>query len=637
MAEPQVQWVAPASLWSAYANAGVPEQRDRFRLPHILRFATDAFMNEFTGLLQNEPERLGEWLVQPETWQGPSAAPRPIAQLPPLVRRLERLRLATAAPLSGNTSTLLAGGSTVESDGAPLKLYQPGHLRYYLVTACLVCRLPGLPDRAIDFGAGERTTYVVRRLRPKIGADGSAVLPQAFDLSTCDEYAFVAGSRWVKADAGTLASGEEQLPMFGVTHLEKDGRKRRVLAAPIPVGKRETYLGASAARLLPDATPPAPVDPRKALLLRTVTDPWRSVIEQERKARDGFDAAGPSGISGANGAKQAAARTAALRIATDQATWLSWLLLLDFGDFLEKYVGDVWAVVSGAAAEASLDDDDPAKALYLAMKAATFTEGGVTRSLVQALADIRPWRSKLETETMPYSTATPPPAGKFPDWRFLLHSTVLASLVNPPAGTPSLDDWVVAAFPAQPPARTPPRPLAAAMTAVDAREPGWFIIRCVFERPNCVPLTAPLLSEPTEPFQMAAFFDPDAPARPIRINLPMDTSAAGLRKFDRNTAFMVSDVLCGQMKRMGNLTLGDLVLSVLPWPLHKDLPVDDSGACADSGGTEFGMVCSLSIPIITICALILLMIIVNLLDIIFRWIPFFIMCFPLPRFKAKGA
>jgi hypothetical protein len=47
------------------------------------------------------------------------------------------------------------------------------------------------------------------------------------------------------------------------------------------------------------------------------------------------------------------------------------------------------------------------------------------------------------------------------------------------------------------------------------------------------------------------------------------------------------------------------------------------------------MICTLSIPIITICALILLMIIVNLLDIIFRWIPYLIMCFPLPGFKAK--
>jgi hypothetical protein len=40
----------------------------------------------------------------------------------------------------------------------------------------------------------------------------------------------------------------------------------------------------------------------------------------------------------------------------------------------------------------------------------------------------------------------------------------------------------------------------------------------------------------------------------------------------------------------------------------------------------------MSIPIITICALILLMIIVQLLNIIFWWLPFFRICLPVgPR------
>jgi len=145
-----------------------------------------------------------------------------------------------------------------------------------------------------------------------------------------------------------------------------------------------------------------------------------------------------------------------------------------------------------------------------------------------------------------------------------------------------------------------------------------------------------VISEPTAPFLMAGFFDPDAPARPLRINLPMDTTPAGLRKFDKNTAFMISDVLCSQIDRAKGMGLGDLVRSVLPWPLHKDLDIPDTGPC-EKDGTSFGMICSLSIPIITICALILLMIIVSLLDIIFRWVPFFIMCLPLPKFSGKQA
>ncbi|HWS56478.1 MAG TPA: hypothetical protein VN228_20235, partial [Pyrinomonadaceae bacterium] len=123
-----------------------------------------------------------------------------------------------------------------------------------------------------------------------------------------------------------------------------------------------------------------------------------------------------------------------------------------------------------------------------------------------------------------------------------------------------------------------------------------------------------------------------------RIALPIDTTPAGLRKFDKNTVFMISDALCGQIQRMRGITFGDLVLSVLPWPFHKDLSakVGKMGPCKTGAGVELGMMCTLSIPIITICALLLLMIIVILFDFIFKWVPLFIMCFPLPKFKAKG-
>jgi hypothetical protein len=164
---------------------------------------------------------------------------------------------------------------------------------------------------------------------------------------------------------------------------------------------------------------------------------------------------------------------------------------------------------------------------------------------------------------------------------------------------------------------------------------GWFVIRCVYERPGCAPLHHIVTSAPTEPFQMAGFFDPDAPARPIRIGLPLDTTPAGLRKFDKNTAFVISDTLCGQMRRFRGITLADLVLSVLPWPLHKDLPVADNGPCKTDVGLSLGMICSLSIPIVTICAFILLTIMVSLLDFVFRWLPYFVICFPIPGLKAK--
>ena len=185
---------------------------------------------------------------------------------------------------------------------------------------------------------------------------------------------------------------------------------------------------------------------------------------------------------------------------------------------------------------------------------------------------------------------------------------------------------VVRALPVEDGAPAPAPPLAS-QPVLDTRE-GKFV----------GPLDPPVLSGPTAAFQMAGFFDPDAPARPIRIALPIDTTPAGLRKFDKNTVFMISDALCGQIQRMRGITFGDLVLSVLPWPFHKDLSskVPKMGPCKTGGGVELGMMCTLSIPIITICALILLMIIVLLFDFIFKWIPLFIMCFPLPKFKAKS-
>lgn len=165
--------------------------------------------------------------------------------------------------------------------------------------------------------------------------------------------------------------------------------------------------------------------------------------------------------------------------------------------------------------------------------------------------------------------------------------------------------------------------------------PPRYVIRFVHQRCDCGPLHPPLISAPSEVFELAGFFDPEAPMRPIRIALPFDTSPGGLRKFGKNSAFIMSDLLCGQMKRVRRLGFGDLVLSVLPWPFHKDLDLSASGPCNDAG-RNFGTICSLSIPIITIVAFILLIVIATLLDLIFRWLPFLIACFPVPGLKGKN-
>jgi hypothetical protein len=194
-------------------------------------------------------------------------------------------------------------------------------------------------------------------------------------------------------------------------------------------------------------------------------------------------------------------------------------------------------------------------------------------------------------------------------------------------------------------ATTPAPPIPFAVQLRDAMksdfdrggDTSWFLIRCAYVRCDCGPLEPTVLSVPSQKFQLASFFDYDAPARPIRIALPIDTTAAGLRKHQKNTAFMLSDSLCGQVNRLKGLGFVDLVLSVLPWPFHKDLDIGSDGLGPCTNGVNFGMICSLSIPIITICALILLFMIVLVLDLIFHWIPWFIICFPLLGFKAKKA
>jgi hypothetical protein len=332
----------------------------------------------------------------------------------------------------------------------------------------------------------------------------------------------------------------------------------------------------------------------------------------------------------------------------------SWYVLLDFATFLEQHVNDVWtALVDNTTPSAT-----PLRNVVLAIRGATLPGSipsfGMTKpaNLRDALVATPVFRERLELATGGFSVKAP--SADWPNFFFPLADAQYGgpepavTLPALPSGTPALKsyqtvlrkisalrDLIGLALPATPTAPVPDMPLAA-QPVMAPDETAVFVIRCVFERPECGPLDPPLLSVPSRPFELAAFFDAEAPARPIRISLPVDTSPAGLRRSPKNTAFMVSDMLCGQINRAKGLGLIDLVLSVLPFPLHKGLDSGGPTPCKTDTGASLGMICSLSIPIITICALILLIIMVSLLDIIFRWMPYFIFCFPLPKFNAKA-
>jgi hypothetical protein len=147
---------------------------------------------------------------------------------------------------------------------------------------------------------------------------------------------------------------------------------------------------------------------------------------------------------------------------------------------------------------------------------------------------------------------------------------------------------------------------------LDPRGAARYVLRCVYMRPQCGPLQPDVVSPPTEDFAIADFFDFDAPARDIQIVLPADTTLRDLRKFRNNVRFVISDQLRQQMSRISPL---------------KDLA---DGKLAQGEPLSLGWICSFSIPIITIVALILLFVVLSLLNIIFWWLPFVRICLPLP-------
>jgi len=625
--EAHVEWTMATPLWTLTGDPQHAGDRRTFRTPTILRFAKDSFMDDFNTLLNTDPHRLSEYIAMPEKWNSPPNEPAAPVPQNGMVLVLQRARQAAVRKLQSR-GTRVIGHLPSAPAGNVLKLYQPAHGRYYLVATSLVCRMLGLPDRRIDAGAQERATFVLRLLQPHANAD-----PKNPDPLNCDESALVNGAWQQVANPDMFVQGEEQHPLFPTVYQEDDKRRRRVLAGMVPVGDRERLL--QAVRPIPggQTAPPASALPPLAegppatsangtlqmLLKSQVIGPlhiMQQIADEAYKAtKDDRGGHTPAGdeithiIDAAN-----------LRLQT-----ISWYVLLDLAKYLESNVQGVSDVVLGKASPSTLSG--AGQTLWNTL---TNTRYLSTR-LADALKQAYEASPLLENVKTPYSLNSP-------DWPSLRFQFYTAAASGTQGLAPALDRGTfetqlvqaLQSSSANPP--LPPRSTAQAYSNPEGTV--WFTIRCVLERPNCGDLTPPLVSEPTAAFQLAAFFDPDAPARPIRIGLPVDTTPAGLRKFDKNTAFVMSDTLCGQVAKMSGMTFADLIMSVLPFPLHKDLSTGDMTPCG-SGGTPFGMVCSFSIPIITIVALILLLIFVKLLDIIFFWMPFFQICLPLPNFSAK--
>ncbi|HEX8409384.1 MAG TPA: hypothetical protein VF883_11000 [Thermoanaerobaculia bacterium] len=609
--EQHIEWTSPAALWDHFNGPTDASQRRVFRTPAILRFATDEFMESFIGTVQTDPHAIGDLLAVPETWKQPAADAAPARPKTGLRGTLERARIAAVRKVEARQGTVRALPWNAAVDERPLKLYQPAHQRYYLVTAALVCRTLGLPDRTVDSTKQEKASFVVRMLEPLQGT--SSINP---DPLQCNEYALV-GDAWVRVDdPTTIADGEVRQPLSPLTYDEIDGRKRRMFNGMIPVAKREALMAAKLSGPAPGPTT-KPLDPRQWMLKTQVIGPWSNLEDVAKLALQQTTLV--AGASGDQIDARNAGKAATLRTANEQIQTVSWYILLDLDQWLHDNAKPVWNAIT---AQSSGKLSGTKLAAYEALD---------SRGLIEPLLDIRAHREQLETVKSVYRAST---AEDWPDvdFQFITATEGGATGLTGTSTRTAVENALAAALDAQLPSALPARSVSQVSATVH-RSP-WFAVRCVFERPNCGALVKPVVSDPTAAFQMASFFDPDAPARPIRVPMPADTTPAGLRKFDKNTAFVLSDVLCGQVSAIRGLSFGDLIMSVLPWPLHKDLGISPKPCPADGGEPE-GMVCSFSIPIITICALILLMLIVKLLDIIFFWMPFFQICLPVPKFDAK--
>jgi hypothetical protein len=108
---------------------------------------------------------------------------------------------------------------------------------------------------------------------------------------------------------------------------------------------------------------------------------------------------------------------------------------------------------------------------------------------------------------------------------------------------------------------------------------------------------------------MASFFDAEAPGRDINITMP----GVSLKDF-RDSSQSATMVFTTELSKQAG----------------KIQEEASKGLGADTQPIDLGRLCSLSIPIITICALVLLLVIVVVLNIVFWWLPFFKICFPLP-------
>ena len=532
MVENQVEWTTAAPLLSTFLEKEDVQQVSK---PALLRFKSDTFMEELIGLLQTDPQQIAGLIAQPESFRAPLAGEGPDWQAPP---------------------------------PEMLKLYQPIHGFFYLVTASLVCHMPGLPDRVVNMQT-QKVGFVLRR----IGSDGNEMAWISDPTKTPAQ-----SKSWLPLSPGPdnfkmVAPHEELLPLFPL-NFTVEGRKRRLLTGLVPTSSREIFQAAPQASLFPAEDDPDLINervrkhPRLEEVETQVVEPLTKLKSYQQTASD------------------------------TQVLEASQFILLDFALFLLKNLPTLWLALLDPALPAPGDNTS---ALYALLK--TPIDGGpITWQLALQQALIS--KSQIVNGGPPVLPFNLQKSNIDPSALHTALETAIGPYVSLPSGSPESK------------ASSADASAVPEMPKLDPSGNTRYVLRCVYQCPRCGPLRPDVVSDATVPFAIAPFFDFDAPARPIRITMPIDTSIAGLRKFRKNVGILISNKLREQMESVTNL---------------KDAL---DGKVASGNQFDLGTICSFSIPIITICALIVLMIFLILLNIVFWWLPFIRICFPI-KLKAS--
>lgn len=570
----QVEWVKPPLLWQDKPFGTSTQQA-----PELLELQGDNFLPDFVEAMQTVTRRIkgGDPLEVP------------------------RLFLETKRKARSDT----------------LKLYQPFHDRYYLVTGSLVCRTAGVPDKTVVRKRGETVSFVLRRVEIQ---NDAIVKEEAWSEKT----------GWTEPPPEALGKHEEQHALQPISIC--DGRIDRTTGQPctrtlfyglIPAGNREKY-----ANRVQVALPGLDDDDDSLTDSQRLKKYYAEIEKQSTNALDyrleDFDT---RVLAPWNDLVDDATRTnSAQRIEATRT------IFIDLGDFLARALPDVWQALKNGD---SLSGDQDTL-LDLLRNTRSFTNLSTTfADVLASIADFIDDNGARDYEN-------PPSLGIGANYLFNLrqpHPTISGAFISlnsqqfpngprDPAGEGLLSQRVSAALDevnapmqyavgddeAEAEAKSmvemirrfvvPTRVNASGQRRAEAR----YIVRMVYVYdPQC----PPILSEPSPHFALAKPFDPDAPARTVRVEMP-SIRPADLRKYAKGVGIQMSN------------DLRKVINDVHPGMLKGDAPNDTASLSLD-------MICTFSIPIITLVAFIVMFIFLILFNIIFWWLAFIRICLPIPK------